>query len=74
MAGIAVGATVTWGEYQCEYEVWGLDEMATRAEACTLSDHLIEWRCGDDTGFGIMEYRVGPGYYKYKLIQHQPTF
>jgi len=35
---------------------------------------LIEWRCGDDTGFGIMEYGVGPGYYKYKEIQHQPTF
>jgi hypothetical protein len=62
------------GEYYCEHEVWDLDDPATRAEASTLSDHLIEWRCGDDTGFGIMEYGVGPGYYKYKEIQHQPTF
>jgi hypothetical protein len=62
------------GEYYCEHEVWDLDDLATRAQASTLSDHLIEWRCGDDTGFGIMEYGVGPGYYKYKEIQHQPTF
>jgi hypothetical protein len=62
------------GEYYCEHEVWDLDDLTTRAEASTLSDHLIEWRCGDDTGFGIMEYGVGPGYYKYKEIQHQPTF
>jgi len=62
------------GEYYCEHEVWDLDDPATRAEASTLSDHLIEWRCGDDVGFGIMEYGVGPGYYKYKAIQHQPTF
>ena len=24
--------------------------------------------------YGIMEYGVGPGYYKYKDIQHLPTF
>lgn len=62
------------GEYYCEHDIWDLDDPKTRAEASTLSDHLIEWHCGNDTGFGIMEYGVGPGYYKYKEIQHLPTF
>jgi hypothetical protein len=62
------------GEYYCEHDVWDLSDQRTLAEASTLSDHLIEWRCGDDVGFGIMEYGVGPGYYKYKEIQHLPTF
>ncbi|MDO8431171.1 MAG: hypothetical protein Q7S58_02045 [Candidatus Binatus sp.] len=62
------------GEYYCEHEVWDLNDPAILREASTLSDHLIEWRCGNDTGFGIMEYGVGPGYYKYKDIQHLPTF
>jgi hypothetical protein len=43
-------------------------------EASTLSDHLIEWHCGEDVGLGIMEYGVGPGYHKYREIQHLPTF
>ena len=62
------------GEYHSEHEVWDLSDRAVLAEASTLSDHLIEWRCGDDVGFGIMEYGVGPGYYKYKEVQHLPTF
>ncbi|MGH8014488.1 MAG: hypothetical protein ACREQ4_18520, partial [Candidatus Binataceae bacterium] len=62
------------GAFHCEYEVWDLNDPAVLAEASTLSDHLIEWRCGNDIGFGIMEYGVGPGYYKYKDIQHLPTF
>jgi hypothetical protein len=62
------------GEYYCEHDVWDLGDPRVRAEASTLSDHLIEWRCGNDIGFGIMEYGVGPGYYKYKEIQHLPTF
>jgi hypothetical protein len=62
------------GEYYCEHETWDLSDPAVSKEASTLSDHLIEWRCGNDTGFGIMEYGVGPGYYKYKNIQHLPTF
>ncbi len=62
------------GEYYCEHDIWDLNAPTVLAEASTLSDHLIEWRCGDDLGFGIMEYGVGPGYYKYKEVQHLPTF
>ncbi|HKV55416.1 MAG TPA: hypothetical protein VJN94_12330 [Candidatus Binataceae bacterium] len=62
------------GEYHYEHDVWDLSDPQVLAEASTLSDHLIEWRSGDDVGFGIMEYGVGPGYYKYKEIQHLPTF
>ncbi len=62
------------GEYHVEHDVWDLSDPKVLAEASTLSDHLIEWRCGNDIGFGIMEYGVGPGYYKYKEIQHLPTF
>jgi hypothetical protein len=62
------------GEYYCEHDVWDLSDPRVLAEASTLSDHLIEWRCGNDIGFGIMEYGVGPGYYKYKEVQHLPTF
>lgn len=62
------------GDYYAEHDVWDLHDSKVLAEASTLSDHLIEWRCGDDVGFGIMEYGVGPGYYKYQEIQHLPTF
>jgi hypothetical protein len=62
------------GEYYCEHDVWDLTDPRVLAEASTLSDHLIEWRCEDNVGFGIMEYGVGPGYYKYKEVQHLPTF
>ena len=62
------------GEYYFEHDVWDLSDRNVLAEASTLSDHLIEWRCGNDIGFGIMEYGVGPGYHKYKEIQHLPTF
>jgi hypothetical protein len=62
------------GLYYCEHDVWDLSDPIVLAEASTLSDHLIEWRCGNDVGYGIMEYGVGPGYYKYKEVQHLPTF
>jgi len=62
------------GQYYCEHEVWDLSDPTVLREASTLSDHLIEWRCGDDTGFGVMEYGVGSGYYKYTEVQHLPTF
>ncbi len=62
------------GDYYAEHDVWDLSDPKVLAEASTLSDHLIEWRCGDDIGYGIMEYGVGPGYYKYKEVQHLPTF
>src|SRR5215475_919082 len=62
------------GDYYCEHDLWDLNDPKVLSEASTLSDHLIEWRSGNDTGYGIMEYGVGPGYYKYKEIQHLPTF
>jgi hypothetical protein len=57
-----------------EHEMWDLADPTVRAEASTLSDHLIEWRSGGAVGYGIMEYGVGAGYYKYKEVQHLPTF
>ena len=62
------------GEYHFEHDVWDLNDPAVVVEAGTLSDHLIEWRSGGEVGFGIMEYGVGPGYYRYQEIQHLPTF
>jgi hypothetical protein len=62
------------GDYYAEHDVWDLSDPKVLAVASTLSDHLIEWHCGNDVGFGIMEYGVGPGYYKYKEVQHLPTF
>ncbi len=62
------------GGYYCEHDIWDLSDPKVLTEASTLSDHLIEWRCGNDVGFGIMEYGIGPGYYKYKEVQHLPTF
>ena len=57
-----------------EHDVWDLTDPAVLREASTLSDHLIEWRSGDQIGFGVMEYGVGAGYHKYPEIQHLPTF
>jgi hypothetical protein len=54
--------------------VWELFDPDVLREASTLSDHLIEWRCGNDVGFGIMEYGVGAGSYKYTEVQHLPRF
>jgi hypothetical protein len=62
------------GKYYFEHDVWDLSDREVLREASTLSDHLIEWRCGDEVGYGVMEYGVGPGYYKYKEVQHLPTF
>jgi hypothetical protein len=62
------------GAFYHEHEVWNLRDPAVLREASTLSDHLIEWHCDGETGYGIMEYGVGPGYYAYKDIQHLPTF
>ena len=54
--------------------MWELADPAVQREASTLSDHLIEWRSGHEVGYGIMEYGIGAGYYKYREIQHLPTF
>ncbi len=62
------------GELYLEHDVWDLRDPEVLREASTLSDHLIEWRCGEEVGYGIMEYGVGPGYYRYREIQHLPTF
>ena len=55
-------------------DIWDLSDSGVLAQPSTLSDHLIEWRCGSDLGFGIMEYGVGSGFYKYREVQHLPTF
>jgi hypothetical protein len=70
MGAIADGITATTRVLTiCEHDIWDLSDARVMAEASTLSDHLIEWRCKNEIGYGIMEYGVGPGYYKYKEVQ-----
>ena len=61
------------GDYHSDYEVWDLsDPRCRRGEHVQRSSDRMA--IGNDVGFGIMEYGVGPGYYKYQDIQHFPTF
>ncbi|MBX3595039.1 hypothetical protein [Sphingomonas sp.] len=55
------------GESHIEHDVYDLtDPSRLRAWASHSSDHLIEARCGDQRGFGIIEYMVRRGYGKYQ--------
>ncbi len=58
------------GAYHCEHDVWDLSKDAVLTEAGTFGDHMMEYRCGDDIGYGIIEYGVAPGYPKYKEVQN----
>ena len=60
------------GKLYSEYDVWTLDDPATRKLMRTLSDHVIEVTDGDEVGYGIVEYGVGKGYAKYPEVQDHP--
>lgn len=60
------------GKLYTEHDRWDLRQAPIRARARTLSDHVIEVRDGDRTGWGIMEYGVGKGYDRYAAVQSHP--
>jgi hypothetical protein len=68
MVGIANGITEIFKGDFTPNTTFGIDlsDSQVLAVASTLCDHLIEWRRGNDEDFGIIEYRMGPGYYKCK--------
>lgn len=54
------------GEDSLEHEVWDLtDESNLYRYAKASSDHLIEVRHRGRTGYGVNQYMVLPGYYRY---------
>lgn len=61
------------GKLHIEHERWQLDEPSVREKMRTLSDHVIEVRDGNRTGWGIMEYGVGEGYARYPEVQKFPA-
>jgi hypothetical protein len=55
------------GESTAEHDVWNLTDADTFYRyAKAGSDHLVEVRYGDQTGYGIIEYMVLPGYGGYQ--------
>lgn len=55
------------GDLTSEADTWDLgdrDQFYRYAKAG--SDHLVEVRCGDQTGYGIVEYMVLPDYGRYQ--------
>jgi len=54
------------GAYHFEHDVWDLNDPAVLLEAGVFGDHVARFRCGDDVGYGIIEYGVGKGYYRYQ--------
>lgn len=61
------------GRYYSEHDVWNLDDAATRRNARTLSDHVVEVRYDGEVGYGIVEYGVTKGFPKYEHIQVHPA-
>jgi hypothetical protein len=56
------------GESHLEHDVWDLNDAAKIREYAVAGagcDHLIEARCGNDVGYGPIEYFTTPGYAKY---------
>ncbi|MCC6382901.1 MAG: hypothetical protein IT304_10360 [Dehalococcoidia bacterium] len=73
-AGLYGGYRGWWhGHYRgpsyFEHDVWDLRDEATLAEAGVFGDHVARFRCGDDVGYGIIEYGVGKGYPRYPEAQ-----
>lgn len=62
------------GPLHVEHDVWDLRDSETRRVARTLSDHVIEYRDGDNVGYGIMEYGIAKGYPGYERFQDHPPF
>lgn len=58
------------GDDSSESETWDLSDAAMlRRYVKHSSDHLVEARCNGETGFGIVEYMVFPGYHRYPEVQ-----
>lgn len=61
------------GEAHVEHDQFDLANAAKmRGFHAHASDHLIEARCDDETGFGIIEYLVRRGYGKYRDVHRHP--
>jgi hypothetical protein len=57
------------GEQSLEHETWDVTDPSTLPEyAKASSDHLVEARCGDETGYGVIEYVVRRGYPTYPAV------
>jgi hypothetical protein len=52
---------------------WRLDEAQTRRELRTLAEQVIEFRDGDQVGYGTIQGGLSAGYPKYPEVQHLPT-
>jgi hypothetical protein len=57
------------GDYYFEHDTWDLSDPAVLKEAGVFGDHVARFRCGNDVGYGIIEYGVTPGYPKYREFQ-----
>lgn len=54
------------GESHLEHDTWDLsDSQKLPVWAASSSDHLVEARCGDQVGYGIIEYMVRRAHAKY---------
>jgi hypothetical protein len=55
------------GENHFEHEIWDLSEPTKLRDYIKgSSDHMLEARCGGETGYGIIEYLVRSGHIKYR--------
>lgn len=55
------------GDLTAEHDEWDLDDHANFYRyAKAGSDHLVQVQCPGQTGYGIVEYMVLPGYGKYQ--------
>lgn len=61
-------------DYRSGADVWDLHSAADRKTARTLSDHVCRIVSEGQTGSGISEYGVAPGYPRYTAPQAFPAF
>ena len=54
--------------------MWDLGDEEFLKEVGTLGDQVIEYREGNEIGYGIIECGVSRGYAKYEEVQHLPAF
>ena len=55
------------GDLTAEQDSWDLTDVANLYRYATAgSDHLVEVTCDGETGYGIVEYMVLPGYGRYQ--------
>jgi hypothetical protein len=51
---------------------WKQNDPQTRRELRTLADQVIEFRDGDNVGYGTIQAGLSAGYPKYHEVQHLP--